>query len=600
MCGIRDCDHSEPSTVGRRKFLGAAAAAPLAMAPSMLGIPDAVASSSGLVTPARRFGRVDMPEIRRRTDWAPDLPVRKPIEAEDVKFLLVHHTADPDSNYQPDDVVGMLRKIYDYHTGAEKDWPDIAYNFFVDKFGRIWESRTGSVDSPLRGDATGGNQGFSQLCCFLGDFEAEQPPQEAVMSMIALLTWLADKHGLNMTPGATTTFTSRGSNKWPEGSEITTQTISTHRQMSETTCPGTACHELVTTRFQQMVSDQLPTKAPATTSSPATVSTTTPPTNDAATTTAATADSTAASADTEPSAQSTTAKPDTEEQAEAKIPVAADDDGGTNWPIALGASAAAVTAAGALGYGLWSKSRSEEPTPLAATGSDFAASDASTLTAPLASDLIARPSPAEFVSLAGAGVGDDVPTATTVDSPVTWWRPGAPSGSAGAASADEVLVFWLAGSGYTRHSRDRIQSSMRSSLERLGGTAGSKPGPWFTQMLSTILPGLQHPADGGLVLGLATRSDCLALTVGNARIEVPGVAGNHRPRPSLPGIDPRSGMAHRWSIPAADLWVTTWLGGPGTLSVSPETIGSSQAARTDHEAELLGSTEGYLGVRLDR
>lgn len=59
-------------------------------------------------------------------------------------------------------------------------------------------------------------------------------------------------------------------------------------------------------------------------------------------------------------------------------------------------------------------------------------------------------------------------------------------------------------------------------------------------------------------------------------------------------------MAHRWSIPAADLWVTTWLGGPGTLSVSPETIGSSQAARTDHEAELLGSTEGYLGVRLDR
>ncbi|MFZ1449344.1 MAG: N-acetylmuramoyl-L-alanine amidase, partial [Candidatus Microthrix parvicella] len=265
MCGIRDCDHSEPSTVGRRKFLGAAAAAPLAMAPSMLGIPDAVASSSGLVTPARRFGRVDMPEIRRRTDWAPDLPVRKPIEAEDVKFLLVHHTADPDSNYQPDDVVGMLRKIYDYHTGAEKDWPDIAYNFFVDKFGRIWESRTGSVDSPLRGDATGGNQGFSQLCCFLGDFEAEQPPQEAVMSMIALLTWLADKHGLNMTPGATTTFTSRGSNKWPEGSEITTQTISTHRQMSETTCPGTACHELVTTRFQQMVSDQLPTKAPATT-----------------------------------------------------------------------------------------------------------------------------------------------------------------------------------------------------------------------------------------------------------------------------------------------------------------------------------------------
>ncbi len=54
------------------------------------------------------------------------------------------------------------------HTGPDKGWPDIAYNFMVDRFGQIFEARAGSLAGPVAGSATGGNQGFSQLCCFLG------------------------------------------------------------------------------------------------------------------------------------------------------------------------------------------------------------------------------------------------------------------------------------------------------------------------------------------------------------------------------------------------------------------------------------------------
>ena len=36
---------------------------------------------------------------------------------------------------------------------------------------------------------------------------------------------VADRYGIPTDPGSTTTFVSRGSNKWPAGTEVTTSTI---------------------------------------------------------------------------------------------------------------------------------------------------------------------------------------------------------------------------------------------------------------------------------------------------------------------------------------------------------------------------------------
>lgn len=599
MCGTQDCGAPEASTVGRRRFLGGTAVASLTGATLAF---SAQAANASVAVPAAPtpFPRVKMPEIRRRSDWAPDLLVKYPIEAEDVRFLLVHHTEQPGSDYQPEEVEGLLRRIYGYHTGTEKAWPDIAYNFFVDKFGRTWEGRTGSIDDgPLQGSATGGNQGFSQLCCFIGDFDKEPPPQVAIDSMITLLAWLAGQYGLDMKPGAKATFTSRGSNVWPAGSEVTTGTISTHRQMSQTECPGNACNELVLSQFQLLVSAQLAANAPATTALPAPVASTAP----AATAKSPTTSTTKPAGAPKPSASSpsTTSKPPSGEQAETPTVLPSAAASGANWPLVLSAGAA-TAAAGGLAAGLWFRSRADGSAPILDTFPVTIHPNLApkpTTSAPV--DLPTASSTAEFVPLAGVLAGGHSSVGlTSARSPVTWWPPATTSGAAGSAADDDVLVFWLASSAYSAPAQARIESSMRASLDHLGATAGVNPGPWFTHILSTILPGLFHPPGSGLLLGLATSKQCLALTTGNARVEIPEVTGNHKPRPSLPGIDPRSGMTHRWRIQEGPTWLTGWLGGPGTLSVNPETIAANLAQGHEQDSELLGSTEGYLGVWLDR
>ena len=156
---------------------------------------------------------------------------------EEVRFLLVHHGAVPNT-YQQSSVVGMLRAAYEYQTGPAKRWPDVAYNFFIDRFGGIWEGRAGSLDGPVMADATGGSQGYAQLVCLLGDFMAQPPSAAMTDSLVALLAVLADRFGLATDPAAVVSFVSRGSERWPAGTTVTARLISGHRDMSFTYCPG--------------------------------------------------------------------------------------------------------------------------------------------------------------------------------------------------------------------------------------------------------------------------------------------------------------------------------------------------------------------------
>ncbi len=229
-----------PAAVSRRSFLAAAAAL------GTVGITGLTPDGAW----ALPLQPLEPPPIADRATWAWDLPPTSIIPAEDVRFLLVHHTLQPANDYGADDVVDILRGIYRFHTGPDKGWPDIAYNFMVDRFGRIFEARSGSLTGPVQGSATGGNQGFSQLCCFLGDHSSEPPSEEAQASMIWLLAWLANRYEISLEPGATAGFVSRGSNRWPVGTEVTTATIAGHRDMSMTECPGNACYELLDTRFR--------------------------------------------------------------------------------------------------------------------------------------------------------------------------------------------------------------------------------------------------------------------------------------------------------------------------------------------------------------
>jgi hypothetical protein len=236
----------------RRAFLagGAATAAwvatgarrPLDATPVWAPTPDPVDVAPGLT-------------VLRRASWGADLPAPLDLPTEapgDVRVLLVHHSASP-NGYAEADVAEEIRLFHALHTGPGKGWPDVAYNFFVDRFGRVWEGRAGSLDGPVIGDATGGNQGFSQLVCLIGDFQLEPPSVEAVDALAAVLAWIARRDGVDVTPGATTSFTSRGSSRWPPGTVVETATIAGHRDMSQTLCPGAVLHARVRDDLPTMV-----------------------------------------------------------------------------------------------------------------------------------------------------------------------------------------------------------------------------------------------------------------------------------------------------------------------------------------------------------
>jgi len=238
--------------------------------------------ASDLLTPPASLS------IMPRSMWGADLLPKGPLPGEDVRFLIVHHSASHNGHTSAD-VPDILRKWFRFHTGPDRGWNDIAYNFVIDSEGVVWEARKGSLNGIVAGDATGGNQGFAQLVAVIGDYNLEEPTDASMSSLVLVLAWLADRHGVLTDPGSEVTFISRGSNRWPEGSAVTTPTINGHRSMSKTSCPGdnlmayvegalmadvTAARTLAVTTTTETVPPTSTTTSSTTTTSSPTTSTT--------------------------------------------------------------------------------------------------------------------------------------------------------------------------------------------------------------------------------------------------------------------------------------------------------------------------------------
>ncbi|MDH3296580.1 MAG: N-acetylmuramoyl-L-alanine amidase [Acidimicrobiia bacterium] len=196
------------------------------------------------------------PPIHPRGDWAADAePTGLVVAEDDVRFLLVHHTVT-DNDYRPDEVAQRIRDVHRLHTGPERGWVDVAYNFLVDRYGGIWEARAGSLERAVQGDASGGSQGFAQLCCLIGNHHQAPPTAEARESLVSLLAWLGHRYRIDTTTGATVEFVSRGSSRWRQGLVVTARTISGHRDMSDTVCPGDYAYPLLERTIPDAVSDR--------------------------------------------------------------------------------------------------------------------------------------------------------------------------------------------------------------------------------------------------------------------------------------------------------------------------------------------------------
>ena len=296
-----------------------------------------VVAGSGFAIPARGL------TINPRSSWATEPPTG-PLPPEDVKFLIVHHSAS-NNGHTPEDVPAILRSWYAFHTGPDRGWPDIAYNFIIDSAGGIWEGREGSLAGPVAGSANGGNQGYTQLVCVIGDYNVATPTKSSLNSLVTVLAWLGERYNVSTAPGAEVTFTSRGSTRWPEGTVVTTPTITGHRTMSETSCPGDNFNPYVAGQLTADVEvhrDGAPSPASSTTlttTAPSTTRATTPPTTTMTTETTSTIrDPTMSEA--APVSSATTPIPTT------TTPVAAAPPAGSRAPVGVLATAGALVVTG--------------------------------------------------------------------------------------------------------------------------------------------------------------------------------------------------------------------------------------------------------------
>ena len=234
MCDL-NCDHPTRRQVIARGVL---------LVPA-IAISSAFGRTSSNSSPVQPINVAPGLKIFPRSAWATKAQPAGSLKPEtSVKFLLVHHTAGT-TNYKIEQVPNQIRQIYNFHTGKTKGWADVCYNFFIDRFGQVWEGRQGSINSAVMADATGGSQGFAQLVCLLGNFDTSEPTREMMESCAATLAWLATKNKIVIDQTKLLSFTSRGSNKWKAGATVKARPISGHRDMSATVCPGKFVYPLL-------------------------------------------------------------------------------------------------------------------------------------------------------------------------------------------------------------------------------------------------------------------------------------------------------------------------------------------------------------------
>jgi hypothetical protein len=147
-----------------------------------------------LATPVLDAGP-GQPVILARSVWAGrHAPAAKPPYYGSVKLAFIHHTDNP-NGYGEGEVPALLLAIFDYHRYV-RGYRDIAYNFIIDAFGRIWEARAGGIDEPVLGAHAGGFNAVSTGVAVLGTFMDSVPPQPAIDALEHLLAWKLSLHGI--------------------------------------------------------------------------------------------------------------------------------------------------------------------------------------------------------------------------------------------------------------------------------------------------------------------------------------------------------------------------------------------------------------------
>ncbi|WP_392508462.1 N-acetylmuramoyl-L-alanine amidase [Naumannella halotolerans] len=168
------------------------------------------------------------PSIISRKSWGADEKLGEECDkpyGTTIRGAVIHHTAGV-NNYSSAQSASIVRGIYAYHTES-RGYCDIAYNFLVDRYGRIYEGRAGGTDLPVHGaharDWNADTVGVSRM----GDHTTSGPTTKAFDAAASIVAWKLD--GNYRDPKGKVTLAGKRVN-----------TIFTHGDVVNTNCPGPA------------------------------------------------------------------------------------------------------------------------------------------------------------------------------------------------------------------------------------------------------------------------------------------------------------------------------------------------------------------------
>jgi hypothetical protein len=195
------------------------------------------------VPPATAAAAASTPSIVTRAQWGADESLREaPRYMATVKVGFVHHSASSNSYWQSTgwtsaDAAKDIRAIYAYDTKG-LGYADIAYSFLVDLAGRIYEGRAGGVDRAVQSAATGGFNTDTFAVAALGNLDIASPSSALVDGISRVMAWKLDL--FHRDPYGSTVLTSAGggTSRHAAGTRVTVNTVSGHRDVGYTACPG--------------------------------------------------------------------------------------------------------------------------------------------------------------------------------------------------------------------------------------------------------------------------------------------------------------------------------------------------------------------------
>ena len=206
--------------------------------------PDVDGSNSGpLSTVAASTISAPMPAIITRSEWGADESLRRsgPRFAPTIKAAFIHHTASK-SNYSPEQAPAQMRNLYTYFTKGLR-YSDMAYNFIVDRFGRLYEGRGGGMDQAVVGGHTAGFNDQTFAISALGNFQTFKPNDPEMAGMIdsvsSLLAWkLSMNHRDPNGQISLVSDSSAGTSQYEPGQTATAFVVGGHGDVGSTSCPG--------------------------------------------------------------------------------------------------------------------------------------------------------------------------------------------------------------------------------------------------------------------------------------------------------------------------------------------------------------------------